>query len=151
MNLFGHSVGLLEWGISPTQGLYLHRTTQHRKTRTHIHVPSGIRTCDYSVLVRALDGAAIGTGTRSWNWSFSPYQFESSGSVTLQWILLPLFRIHVGFTGKFLPGDTVINIFMSILFSSCMAYSKPCVIFLAAMNPTALGKVIYICQGIPYH
>jgi len=49
MNLFGHSVGLLGRGISPTQGLYLHRTAQHRKTRTHIHVPSGIRTHDPSV------------------------------------------------------------------------------------------------------
>jgi len=28
MNLFGHLVGLLGRGISPTQGLYLHRTTQ---------------------------------------------------------------------------------------------------------------------------
>jgi hypothetical protein len=40
MNLFRHMVGLLGRGISPTQGLYLHRTTQHRKTRTHIHAPS---------------------------------------------------------------------------------------------------------------
>jgi len=26
-------------GDSPTQGLYLHRTTQHRKTQTHTSVP----------------------------------------------------------------------------------------------------------------
>jgi hypothetical protein len=44
MNLFGQLVGLLGRGIAPTQGLYLHRTTQHRKTRTHIHASSGIRT-----------------------------------------------------------------------------------------------------------
>jgi hypothetical protein len=31
------------------QGLYLHRTTQHRKTTTHIHALSGIRTHDPSV------------------------------------------------------------------------------------------------------
>jgi hypothetical protein len=31
MNLFGHLVGLHGWGISLMQGLYLHRTTQHRK------------------------------------------------------------------------------------------------------------------------
>jgi hypothetical protein len=61
MNLFGHSVGLLGRGISPTQGLFLHRTTQHRKTRTHIHAPSRIRTRDPNV--RAVeDSAAIGTG-----------------------------------------------------------------------------------------
>jgi len=30
--LFGYSVGLLRRGISPSQGLYLHTTTQHRKT-----------------------------------------------------------------------------------------------------------------------
>jgi hypothetical protein len=44
-----HLVGLLGWGISPTQGLYLHRTTQHRNTQTHIHAPSRIRTCDLNV------------------------------------------------------------------------------------------------------
>jgi len=31
MNLFGLLVGLLERGISQTQGLYLHRITQHWK------------------------------------------------------------------------------------------------------------------------
>jgi hypothetical protein len=30
-------VGLLGRVISPSQGLYLHRTTQHRNTRTNIH------------------------------------------------------------------------------------------------------------------
>jgi hypothetical protein len=43
MNLFGHLVGLLGRGIS------LQRTTQHRKTRTLIHAPSRIRTCDPNV------------------------------------------------------------------------------------------------------
>jgi hypothetical protein len=49
MNLYGQLVGLLGRGISPTQGLYLHRTKQHRKTRTHIHASSWIRTHDPSV------------------------------------------------------------------------------------------------------
>jgi hypothetical protein len=44
-----HMVGLLGWGISPAQGLYLHRTTQHRKTQTNIHDPSRIRTFDPNV------------------------------------------------------------------------------------------------------
>jgi hypothetical protein len=44
-NLFWHMVGLLGWVISLSQGLYLHRTTQHRKTRTNIHALSGIWTC----------------------------------------------------------------------------------------------------------
>jgi hypothetical protein len=35
---------LLGRGISPSQGRYLHRRAQHRKTRTHIHASSGIRT-----------------------------------------------------------------------------------------------------------
>jgi hypothetical protein len=34
--------------ISPSQGLYLLRTTQHRKKRTNIHALSGIRTHDLS-------------------------------------------------------------------------------------------------------
>jgi hypothetical protein len=45
----GQLVGLLGRGIGPMQGLYLHRTTQHRKTWTHIHASSRIRTHDPSV------------------------------------------------------------------------------------------------------
>jgi hypothetical protein len=44
-----HLVGFLGWGISPVQGLYPHRTTQHRKTQTNIHALSRIRTCDPNV------------------------------------------------------------------------------------------------------
>jgi hypothetical protein len=44
-----HLVGLLRRGISPAQGLYLHRTTQHRKTQTNIHAPIRIQTCDPNV------------------------------------------------------------------------------------------------------
>jgi len=44
MNQFRYLVGLLRRGIGPTQGLYLHRTTQRQKeTRTHIHGWSSIR------------------------------------------------------------------------------------------------------------
>jgi hypothetical protein len=49
LELFRHMVGLLGRVISPSQGLYLHRTAQHRKTRTNIHVLSGIRTHDPSI------------------------------------------------------------------------------------------------------
>jgi hypothetical protein len=48
LELFRHMVGLLGRVISPSQGLYLHRTTQHRKTRTNIHAFSGIGTHDPS-------------------------------------------------------------------------------------------------------
>jgi hypothetical protein len=48
LELFRHLVGFLGRVISPSQGLYLHRTTQHRKTRTDIHALSGIRTHDPS-------------------------------------------------------------------------------------------------------
>jgi hypothetical protein len=48
LELFRHMVGLLGRVISPSHGLYLHRTTQHRKTRTNIHAKSGIRTHDPS-------------------------------------------------------------------------------------------------------
>jgi hypothetical protein len=37
-------VGLLGRVIISSQGLYLHRTTQHRTMRTNIHALSGIRT-----------------------------------------------------------------------------------------------------------
>jgi hypothetical protein len=42
-------VGLFGRGVSPSQGLYLHRITQHRKMRTNIHALSGIRTHNPSV------------------------------------------------------------------------------------------------------
>jgi hypothetical protein len=48
LELFRHMVGLHGRVISPSQGLYLRRTTQHRKTPTNIHALSGIRTHDPS-------------------------------------------------------------------------------------------------------
>jgi hypothetical protein len=58
-------VGLLGRVISPSQGLYLHRITQHRKTRTNIHALSGIRTHDLSdqpAKTHASDRTATVTG-----------------------------------------------------------------------------------------
>jgi len=46
-------VGLLGRGINPTQGLFLHRTAHHRKTRTDIHASTGTRTHDPSVRATA--------------------------------------------------------------------------------------------------
>jgi hypothetical protein len=48
LELFRHMVGLLGRAISLSQGLCLHRTTQHTKTWTNIHALSGIRTHDPS-------------------------------------------------------------------------------------------------------
>jgi len=69
MNLFlDILVELLGREIRPSQGLYLHRPAQHRKTRTYIHASSGIWTRDPSVRavkdrMRGLDCAAIRNGT----------------------------------------------------------------------------------------
>jgi len=46
INASRHLVGLLRRGIGLSQGLYLQRTTQHRKVRTYIRAASGIRTYD---------------------------------------------------------------------------------------------------------
>jgi hypothetical protein len=65
LELLRHMVGLLGRVIGSSQGLYLHRTTQHRKTRTNIHALSGIRTHDPSnqpVKTRASDRTATVTG-----------------------------------------------------------------------------------------
>jgi hypothetical protein len=48
LELFRLMVGLLGRVFSPSRGLYLHRTTQHRKTGTNIHALSWIRTHDLS-------------------------------------------------------------------------------------------------------
>jgi hypothetical protein len=50
LELFRHMVGLPGRVISPSQGLYLHRTTQNRKTRTNIHALSGIRVYSLRIL-----------------------------------------------------------------------------------------------------
>jgi hypothetical protein len=65
VELFRHMVGLLGRVVSPSQGLYLHRTTQHRKTRTNIHALSGIQTHDPSnqpAKTHASDRTATVTG-----------------------------------------------------------------------------------------
>jgi hypothetical protein len=65
LELFRHMVGLLGRVISPSQGLYLHRTTQHRKTQTNIHALSGSRTHDPSnqpAKTHASDRTATMTG-----------------------------------------------------------------------------------------
>jgi hypothetical protein len=49
INLFRQLVVLFGWGIGPPQGLYLHKTTQNRKTRTYFHASSRIRIHDPSV------------------------------------------------------------------------------------------------------
>jgi hypothetical protein len=49
INQSRHLVGLLGRVISLSQGLYQHRTAQHRKTRTNIHALSGIRTRDHNI------------------------------------------------------------------------------------------------------
>jgi hypothetical protein len=58
-NLFRHSVGFLGRVISSSQGLYLHRITQHRKTRTNIHDLSRIRI--RAIKARAWDRAGTGS------------------------------------------------------------------------------------------
>jgi hypothetical protein len=71
LELFRHMVGLLGRVIGPSQGLYLHRTTQHRKTRANIHALSGIRTHDnsnQSAKTHASDRTAV-TGIYPYTWS----------------------------------------------------------------------------------
>jgi hypothetical protein len=60
-------------GISPTKGLYRHRTTQQRNARTHMNAPSSFRTWDPNVRAvvdsTCLDRSAIETGV-FWFYSF---------------------------------------------------------------------------------
>jgi len=67
-SIFGHLVGLLGWGISPSQGHYLHRTAQHRKLLTNIHVLSGIQTHDPSV--QAVEDHMCLRLHSHWDWLF---------------------------------------------------------------------------------
>jgi hypothetical protein len=58
----------LWWAMHPSQSLYLHRTTRHRKTLCHTHTTIGFRTHDSGVRavknVRALEHASTGTGAK---------------------------------------------------------------------------------------
>jgi hypothetical protein len=68
LKLFRHMVGLLGRVIRTSQGLYLHTTTQHRKTLTNIHALSGIRTHDSSnqpAKAHASDRTAIVTDIKT--------------------------------------------------------------------------------------
>jgi hypothetical protein len=59
---------LEEWSAR-RKGLYLHRTTQHRNTKTNIHASTGIRTHDprnQAAKTYSLDRATTGT-SRTWN------------------------------------------------------------------------------------
>jgi hypothetical protein len=60
-DLLKHMVGLFGRVISPSQSLYPHRTTQHRKPRINIHALSGIRTSVRAIKARASDRAATGS------------------------------------------------------------------------------------------
>jgi hypothetical protein len=66
-------VGLLGRVISLLQGLYLHRTTQHRKTQKNIHALSGIRTNDPSnqpAKTHASDRMATVTGSGGYSLAY---------------------------------------------------------------------------------
>jgi hypothetical protein len=57
-------VGILGREINPTKCLYLHTTTQRRKTKINIHATSGIRTHDIShQVIKAYDSGNVITGT----------------------------------------------------------------------------------------
>jgi hypothetical protein len=84
LELFRHMVGLLGRVISPLQSLYLHRTTQHRNTRTNIHALSGIRTHDPSnqpAKTHASDSTATVTGKKI------PYGTKSLNSITMATVI----------------------------------------------------------------
>jgi hypothetical protein len=96
-------VGLLGRVISPSQGLYLHRTTQHRKTRTYIHVLSEIRTHDPSnqpAKTHASDSTATVTGNVTYT------EYKCTGLVRL-FIMRALHNVQEMNTCMFL---TKINI-----------------------------------------
>jgi hypothetical protein len=63
-----HLVGLLGWGISPTQDLYRHTGQHNTETRRHtIIAPSRIRTCDLNVqaVVDSICLSSVGIPTRT--------------------------------------------------------------------------------------
>jgi hypothetical protein len=65
--ILGQSVGLPGWGVSPSQGRYLHRTTQTQNKRTQTSMPwvgfePTILVFERAKTVHSLDSAATVTG-----------------------------------------------------------------------------------------
>jgi hypothetical protein len=87
--ILGRSVGLLGRGISPSQGRYLHRTTQTQNKRRQISMPwvgfePTIPVLERAKTVRALDRAATVIGEllsqiliREMKWSIALLLFQS--------------------------------------------------------------------------
>jgi hypothetical protein len=68
MNLFRHLVGLLGWGTSSAQGLYLHTGQHNTEKRGHTSMPLArfeptIPVFERLQTVRSLDCAATGIGS----------------------------------------------------------------------------------------
>jgi hypothetical protein len=95
--LFRQMVGLLGRVISPSQGLYLHRTTQHRKTRTN-NALSGIRTYDPSnqpAKTHASDCTATVTGRKNVSKTNNiKIDLEETRCADIDWIRLPQDRVQ---------------------------------------------------------
>jgi hypothetical protein len=116
MYLFRQLVGLLGRGISPTQGLYLHRITQHRKTRTHISMPRArfepmSPVFEQSKTIRALGRAAIGTG------------------ISLILILISS-RLYLGLPSDLFPWGFPPKIMYEFPMSPCVLHAPPISSFL---------------------
>jgi hypothetical protein len=106
---FIYMVGLLGRVISPLQGLYLHRTAQHRKTRTNIHALSGIQTHDPSnkpATAHASDRTATATGI-----------LYNAYPIIIKWLICFTFTDIAGFmqpliiiSGYINPGMSVVTV-----------------------------------------
>jgi hypothetical protein len=117
LELFREAVGLLGRVISPSQGLYLHRTTEHRKTRTNIHALSGIRTRDPSnqpAKTHASDRMATVTGIPLFPCNIIPHLLLGHVSGCFPWSspikMLHTFLPHASYMPPPLP-----HIFNSLL------------------------------------
>jgi hypothetical protein len=96
LNYIRCMVGLLGRVISSSQGLYLHRTKQHRKTRTNIRTLSGIRTHDPSnqpAKIHASDRTATVTGIIKRG--IKSRRLKLAGNVARMWTIRKVFRILI--------------------------------------------------------
>jgi hypothetical protein len=107
-----------EWSAR-RKGLYLHRTTQHRNTKTNIHASSGIRTHDPSNQVAktyALHRAAIGIGYFVLMWSFCEDLMKldwPNDTMCISLIVVNIICIHFMLHNAFVFINHYFNIFFS--------------------------------------
>jgi hypothetical protein len=138
-------VGLLGRVISASQGLYLHRTTQHRKTRTNIHALNGIRTHDPSnqpAKTHSSDRTAAATGGRKFTSGYFFLAFNLSSILRFFFSLyISILKFYLHYSSLFQISITIIIIISDHIFERSKIWFFVPQRLIVGSNPTRVMDV----------